>query len=243
MSETTAAVLALLSMIGAAILGLFGKTKVPSDEDTNGVIGLVAALFVVMTSLVIGLMLNSARSTLETNNLNIRTFATQLTLLDRTMRSLGPDAEVAHQRLVEYVQTVLKEVNILEDDPQAEALLDAAGTKLNEIAVSDEQKVAVWNDARQLYRQVIQQRWVVIDAAGGSIPTALIIALIVCLAIIFASFGYRAPRNTFVMASLLLAALLLSAIVYLIEDMDTANSGVIEVSKVPFQQALAELQR
>ena len=41
---------------------------------------LVVNLFVVMTSLVLGLMMNSARNTLETNNRNIRTLATDIIL-------------------------------------------------------------------------------------------------------------------------------------------------------------------
>ena len=203
------AALAFLSMMGAALLGLFSKTRLPSEhlqDDTRSVVGRVANLFVVMTSLVLGLMMNSAKDTFETNNRDIRTLATELILLDRTMRALGPEAEDARRHLVEYVQTSLKGANVLEEDPQAEASLEAAGTSLRAIRVSDGQKVALWNDARQLYRQVVRQRWVVIDEYGGTIPPLLITMVILWLAIIFASFGYRAPRNTSVTASFFLSA-------------------------------------
>src|SRR5262247_1335149 len=233
-------------MMGAALLGLFSKTRLPSEHlqgDTRRVVRRVANLFVVMTSLVLGLMMNSARDTFETNNRDIRTLATELILLDRTMRALGPEAEDARRHLVEYVQTSLKGANILEEDPQAEAALEAAGTSLRAIRVSDEQKVALWNDARQLYRQVVRQRWVVIDASGGTIPTPVIIVLILWLAITFASFGYRAPRNTVVTVSCLLAAVLISAALYLILDMDTPSSSMVRASNVPFQRALAQFQR
>jgi hypothetical protein len=240
------AVLAFLSMTGAALLGFLSKTKLPSEhsqDDTRSVVRLVANLFVVMTSLVLGLMLNSAKNTFETNNRDIRTLATELILLDRTMRALGPDAEDARRHLVEYVQTSLNRANILEEDPQAEASLEAAGTSLRAIRVSDEQKVALWNDARQLYRQVVQQRWVVLDQYGGTIPPPLITVVILWLAIIFASFGYRAPHNTIVTASFFLAALLISATLYLILDMDTPASSMTQASSLPFQRALAQLQR
>ena len=124
------AALAFLSMMGAALLGLFSKTRLPSEHlqgDIRRVVRRVANLFVVMTSLVLGLMLNSARDTFETNNRDIRTLATELILLDRTMRALGPEAEDARRHLVEYVQTSLKGANVLEEDPQAEASLEAAG--------------------------------------------------------------------------------------------------------------------
>jgi hypothetical protein len=233
-------------MMGAALLGLFSKTRLASEnlqDDTSNVVRLVASLFVVMTGLVLGLMMNSAKNTLETNNRNIRALATELILLDRTMRSLAPEAEDARRHLVDYVRIALSGANILEAQPQAEASLDAAGTSLRAIRVADEQKVALWNDALQLFRQVVRQRWVVVDASGGTIPTPLIILLILWLAIIFASFEYRAPRNTIVTASFFLAALLISATLYLIVDMDTPFSGMIHVSDAPFQRALAQLQR
>jgi len=195
-----------------------------------------------MTSLVLGLMLNSAKNTFETNNRNIHALATEIILLDRTMRALGSQAEDARRHLVEYVQTALKGANVLEEDPQAEASLEAAGTTLRAIRVSDEQKVALWNDARELYRQVLRQRWVVIDASGGTIPRPLIIMVILWLAVIFAGFGYGAPRNSVVMAWCFLAALLISAALYLILDMDTPTSSMVRASNAPFQRALAHMQ-
>jgi len=233
-------------MMGAAFLGLFSKTRLPSEhlrDDTRSGVGLVANLFVVMTSLVLGLMLNSAKNTFETNNRDIRTLATELILLDRTMRALGPEAEDARRHLIEYVQISLKAANPLEEQPQAEAALDASGNSLRAIRVSDEQKVALWNDARQLYREVVRLRWIVIDEYGGAIPRPLITMVILWLTIIFASFGYRAPRNSIVTASLCLAALLISAALYLILDMDTPSSSLTQASNVPFQRALAQLQR
>ena len=122
-------------------------------------------------------------------------------------------------------------------------MLETIGTGLRAIRASDEEKVELWNNALRLYRQVIDQRWVLVDASSGTIPTPLIIMLILWLAIIFASFGYRAPRNTIVTASFFLAALLISATLYLIVDMDTPTTGMIEVSNVPVQRALVQLQR
>lgn len=238
--------LAVLSMIGAALLGLFIKrlTAEHLQEHISSAVGLVAGLFVVMTSLTLGLMLNSAKSTQDTNRGNARTLATDIILLDRTVRGLGPEADEARRNLRGYVQEVLTETNVLEEVPQAEAWLNAVGDSLKAIRVSDEQQVALWNDALALYRQVVRHRWVVVDAAGGTIPRPLIITLILWLAIIFASFGYRVPHSTIIMASFALAALLISFALYLILDMDSATStGVFYVGTAPFQRALEVMQR
>jgi len=105
------AVLAFLSMVGAASLGFFSKTKLPPaqlQDDIRWTIRLLASIFVFMTSLVLGLMINSAKNTFETNNRNVRVLATDLILLDRTLRGLGPEAEDARRHLLEYIQTELQ---------------------------------------------------------------------------------------------------------------------------------------
>ena len=115
LNVSVVAILALLSMMGAALLRLYSR-RLPSEhlqDDTSSLVRLVANLFVVMTSLALGLMMNSAKNTLETNNRNLRTLATDLILLDRTIRGLGPEAENTRRYLVKYVQTALKEANIL----------------------------------------------------------------------------------------------------------------------------------
>jgi hypothetical protein len=162
------------------------------------------------------------------------------------MRALGPETDDARRHLVEYVKTELSEWQAtFEANPHQEAKLEAAGTSLRAIRVPEEQR-ATWEYARQLYRQVIRQRWVAVEALGRTIPTPLIILLVLQLVFIFAGFGYVAPRNTVVMTVFFLAALIVSGGLFLIVDMDTPTIGLfepIQVSKAPFQQALVELQR
>ena len=189
MHEVLIAIVTVFCLLSAAIGGLLCSAKLRSrhlQDDTNATVRLVANIFVVMTTLVLSLMMNSARNTLELNERNVHALATDLILLDRLMRSLGPQAEQAHQHLVEYVQTSLTDSNIAEKDPQAESFLGAVGESLREIRPSNDQQTALWNDARQLYQQAVQQRWVVVDASSGTIPAPLIILVIAWLVMIFA---------------------------------------------------------
>lgn len=89
----------------------------------------------------------------------------------------------------------------------------------------------------------MRQRWIVVDAVSGTIPTPVIVIVISWLVFIFASFGYRAPRNAVTMVSLVLAAFLMSANLFLILDMDAPTTrGLIEVCNEAFKRALAEMQ-
>jgi len=243
--ELLVAASAFLSMLGAVFVGFKVHSKYCSSDthsQTQETIGLISNMFVVVTSLVLSLMLNSAKGTFETNNNNVHALASQIILLDRTMRSLEPEAAEARGHLLAYIVASLKEPNIVEEDPEAAASLEAAGASLRAIHVTDDQKLALWNDARQLYRQVAQQRWVVVDTSGGTIPTPMIVLLILWLSAAFAGFGYRAPDNAIVRVSFLMAALLISGGIYVICDMDTPSSGLFRTSNFPFQRALAHLQ-
>jgi hypothetical protein len=245
MFEIAVAVTAFLCVASGGLGALAASAKLSDErnQETVAVVRLIANILVVMTSLMLGLMLNSAKNTLETNNRNLRALSTNLILLDRTLRSLGPEAEESRHRLAEYVRTSLREQNILEEDPEAETLLSSAGASIRAIRVADEQKVALWDDALKLYRQSVQQRWVVVDASGGSIPMSLTLMLVVWLTVIFASFAYKAPTNSVVVHALIIGALLASGALYLILDMDRPGSGLNRTSASPFQRALAEMER
>ena len=67
--------------------------------------------------------------------------------------------------------------------------------------------------------------------------------MIAWLAAIFVGLGYRVSRNAVVTTTFVVAALLLSAALYLILEMDRPASGLIHVSNAPVQRALAQLQR
>ena len=230
-------------MTGAAFAGLFGLGSGRAQGEVHATIRLVANILVVMTSLALGLMLNSAKNTFETDNRNIHALATDLILLDRTLKALGPPADETRRAIAEYVRVSLREPNIVVEDPEAEAALDAGGASLRAMRPSDEQQIALWNDARQLYRQVVRDRWITVDESGGTIPSPLTAMLIIWLVTIFASFGYQAPRNGAVAASFALVALLMSAALYLILEMDEPISGLITISKAPFEKALQQFQR
>jgi hypothetical protein len=234
-----------LCLIVAAFGSLLVSARCPPRqlrEDTLATVRMVTNIFVVMASLALGLMLNSGKNTFEANQDNVHALATDLILLDRTMRAVGPEADEAHRHLVEYVQISLKDPDITEENPQAEASLDAVGASLRAIRLADDQRLALWNDARQLYRQAVQQRWIVVDAAEGKIPPIMILMLIGWLVIVFVGFGYLAPRNLVVTTWFVVAALVISGTLFVILNMETPSSSVVRISNSPFQRALTEIQ-
>ena len=78
---------------------------------------------------------------------------------------------------------------------------------------------------------------------GLSGTFAAVAVVVFWLAIIFASFGLFAPRNTSVTAALFVAALSVAGSIYLVLEMDQPYSGLIKLSSTPLRIALDQLGR
>ncbi|MBP1887488.1 DUF4239 domain-containing protein [Sinorhizobium mexicanum] len=217
------------------------------DDDTNTVVRLVANIFVVMTSLVFGLMINSAKNTFENIDANVHSYATNLILLDRTLRTYGLGANDARQHLIRYVEEAIASPARADDTLRNERdtarfRLDMLGESLAAITPSDSFHESMFAGARQQYNRIVEQRWTIVEQSEGAIPMPLIGMLGAWLTLIFASFGYRAPMNTVVATMFLVSALLIAASVYLVLDMDIPFSGAIQISDAPLHRALAEMK-
>lgn len=246
MNEELFAAIVFVSLTAGAVCGHALNARLPPAslaDEAHAMVRLIANFLVVAASLTLGLMLNSAKTSLDTNNRNVHAYATELILLDRTMRSLGPAGDEPRRLLVDYLRTALLDPYVVSDDPRAEAALEQVGESLRAIRLSDDQQIAIWNDARAAYRQAFRLRWVTVDAAGQTLPGPLLALLVAWLTVIFVTFGYRAPRDRLVLASQMMAAALTAGMMYLIVDMDTPTSGYITASSAPLHRALAEIER
>lgn len=217
------------------------------DDDTNTVVRLVANIFVVMTSLVFGLMINSAKNTFEAIDANVHTYATSLIILNRSLSTYGEATDESRNRLQLYVKEAIAnpyrgDQALIHKKSTAAQYLDDVGTALNNVTPSDRFHESMMVDIRQQYHAIIEQRWKIVEQSEGSIPGPLIGMLVAWLTLIFASFGYRAPNNPMVIGMFTASAFLIAASVYLVLDMNVPFHGPIQVSDLPLRRALAEMQ-
>ena len=93
------------------------------------------------------------------------------------------------------------------------------------------------------FQNVVRRRWTLIEESEGTIPNSFLIMLTAWLVLIFASYGYRAPRNAVVAITLVISAFLISGSIYLILDMDVPFSGPIKISPAPLLRAEEQMHR
>ena len=238
-------------LVAASLGSLVLSERLPAhhrQEETYNVVRLAASIFVVMTSLVLGLLVNSSKNMFEAIDRNIHAFSTELILLDRTLRHYGPEASDVRQRLRAYVRQAINgtwgaDASPVLEDRAAETLLDEVGNGLVAMRPSDPVRTEMWREAEVSYQNVVRRRWVLIEESEGTIPTPFLVMLVAWLVLIFASFGYRAPRNAVVATTLVVSAFLIAGSIYLILDMNVPFSGPIKISPAPLQRAEEQLRR
>jgi hypothetical protein len=252
MSPTAVFVVTLACLFGSAMVGLLVFRFFPPhhrSEETRHVIRSIAGIFVTMTALVMGLLINTAKTRFDGINRDLHSYATSLILLDRTLMTLGPETKETRVRLQTYVARAAGQGSFVNADPllvsdvTSEQMLNGVGEELRAITPSDNQGLAVWNSARQEYGRIVELRWALVEQAEGSIPLPLLVLVLCWLVLIFGSYGYGAPSNATVVLSLLLAAVLIAAALDLIVELDSPYSGSISVSSAPLQRVLAEMRR
>src|SRR5262245_60360466 len=84
-------------------------------------------------------------------------------------------------------------------------------------------------------------RWLMYEQVTTSVSTPLLIVLVLWLTVIFIDFGLFAPFNGTVVSSLFVSALSVSGAIFLILEMYSPYTGVIQISRAPRRSAMAQL--
>jgi hypothetical protein len=129
---------------------------------------------VVLTSLVLGLLVNASKNTFEGIDRNIHAFSTELILFDRTLRHYGPEASDVRQRLRAYVRRAIRgtwraDGSPVLDDRAPKTLLEEVGNGLTAMRPSDPVRIEMWRDAEVGYQNVVRRRGTLIEESEGMI--------------------------------------------------------------------------
>jgi hypothetical protein len=240
-------VIMFVCLFGSAMGSLILHRRLPEPsltKETQDVMKLGVGMIVAMSTLVLGLLTASVKGEFDSVNADVKQFATELVLLDRTLRLYGAEAEPARQELIRYVQRALAETwpgsgqPALVEDATAEALLDRAEQRILALKPADETRSTHKTTATSEIESIVNQRWKLVEEAQNSISPIMIVVLIFWLSITFASFGYNAPRNRIVISVFFLCAASIGGAMFLILELDGPFDGIVKVSPEPLEVTL-----
>jgi hypothetical protein len=217
-------------------------------KETREVIVLATGMLSVLASLVLGLLIATAKNTFDTTDHSIRTYAAEIALLNETLRDYGEQASRPRDELHQYTEQVLRNFWPKNAKPPSRLDSDKAGIFLEHVRediralkpVDDGQKWLM-GQALDISANLLRQRWLLIEQYGPGIHGVVLVILVSWIVAIFVSFGLNAPRNGTVVAAFLVCSIAIGGSIFLMLEMDRPLSGVIRISSWPVENVLAHM--
>jgi CDP-diglyceride synthetase len=252
MSPLTIGAIVFACVFAGALFGMFLGRVLPKEHlsaEAKDVIKVTMAMIATLSALVLGLLTASAKSSLDDKENQLRTWAAQVVLLDRTLAEYGPETQEARALIKRNLEARIAQMWPGKGSrPTPEVI--GSGTGIEDVqqkllALDPRTDAQRWlkSTALTISGTMAAARWTALQEIGSSIQWPFMAVLVFWLAVIFASFGLFAPRNAIVTAALLVAALSVAGSIYLILEMDQPYGGLIKISSAPVRTALEQLGR
>jgi hypothetical protein len=234
-------------IFGGALLGSFLGDALPEHHvspDSKDVVKLGIGVIGTMTALVLGLLIASAKGTFEAQKNEVTQMSVNVIQLDRILAQYGPETKEARDLLHRTIAGALERMWPAENhgvNLEPSAGWEGIFAKIDELGPRNDDQRWLRERARQISMDLGQMRWLLLQQADPAIPMPFLVVVVFWLTMLFASFGLFAPRNMTVIATQLVCALSVSMAIYLILDLERPFHGLIQISSVPFRNALAHL--
>jgi hypothetical protein len=243
----------LACTFGGAMVAMNASSRLPDQylsPASTAVIRLAMAFVVALATLVISLMISSARSSFVIKDGEYRRAAADIILLDRALARYGPETKTARELLRGVAETKLREFWPENSAPRVQSRPIEIGTGIEQIedalhALDPKDNAQRWLQTRalQISAEIEQLSWLLTAQNSSAIRWPTLAILVFWLTIIFVSFGYSAPRNATVIATLFVCSLSIAGAMYLLVQFDQPYSGYIKVSSAPWRAAIDQLGR
>lgn len=251
MNPVLMSIIIIVCAVGGAHLGMAIRNKLPEHHqsgDTKEVVKLGAGMVATLTALVLGLLVSSAKDTLDTMSRELTQDGAKIILLDRTLANYGPETKEIRDHLRSHLVHTVK-LLWPEKVPDTAALLKTEDSHPLEKFQAGLRALTPQNDvqrqlqaqALQLSQELAQSRWLIIETIQRELPQAFLVVLLLWLTILYVCYGLISPRNGTVRAVYFVSALSIAGAVFLILEMNTPLNGIIKVSGAPLQKALTLL--
>jgi hypothetical protein len=243
--------LAFAVIFGGGLLGFLLSRRLPeryNDAGTRAVVTTAMRTVSLLSALVLGLLIATAKNKFDGNNAQTERFAADVMSLNRELVNYGPDATDIRALLHRYVIAKiavgwpsLDGPKPAPDDPLPWRLIDEVQQKLRALHPQSEEQRATLLGALQIAGDFTRSTWLQKAQEADHVPQPFVLILLVWLFLLFVGLGLFAPRNAVTLTALLVTALSIASAVALIDDMDSPFRGFIVVSPQPMQRALAEI--
>ena len=252
MSVVTISLLVASCIFAGGLAGLYLHRLLPpgdQSKETQDVVRLGIGMLSVLASLVLGLLIATAKTSYDATDHAIRSYAAELALLNETLRDYGGAASVPRDLLRTYTQRVVQDGWPTDGarpaglaDDASEPLLEHVREAIRALKPVDAEQKSLQGRAIETNIDLLRDRWLLIEQQGPSVQGVVVIILVSWVTVIFAGFGMNAPRNGTVVLTFLICSLAIGGAIFLILEMDRPLGGVMQISSWPLRNALAQMK-
>ena len=253
MSSLAIAAIVFGFVSGGAILGQVLRPALPPDhlsEESRDAVKLATGVIATLAALVLGLLVASAKGSFDAKRAAVETLAADVIAFDRLLARYGSETREARDLFGKTVAARIAEtwpeggpVSPVLDTTWGTRMVEDIEHRLGELSPRTPEQTWLRQQALEKGADLAHTRWTLLVRWDTSVQTPFLAVLGFWLFCIFFCAGIIGPRNGTVVAALLLAALSVSATIFLIMELDRPYQGLIQISGAPMRAALAQLGR
>lgn len=237
-------------VFSSAMLGSVLRERIPGshlDSESRDVMKLAIGLVATMAALVLGLLTASSKSSFDAIDSEIKETSAKVILLDRVLAHYGAETGEARTMMRQIIAARLaatwpdhaQAVQI--ELPKTVVNPEMLQQRIEGLAPQDDLHRSLQAKAAAILGDIVAARWLVFAQLGNTMPTPLLVVLVMWLVVLFLSFGLLSKRNVTVVITLAVCGLSVAGSILLILELGHPLSGFIRVSPAPLKYALEHL--
>lgn len=249
MSSLAIAALTFACTFAGALVGLRLHRRLPEghrNDDSKDVVRLVMGLVATIAALVLGLLISSAHRNYESQQSEVQEIAVDLFQLDRALARFGPDAKEARDLLHRIVRVEVDRgsrpggiADAIDAPLEAQQAAAVLFERISALQAQGEAQKFIQTRSLQLLGQLSNTRLLLSQQARHTIAWPFLVILVFWLTMLFVGFGLFARNNATLVVSLFVGSLSVAGAIFLILEMNTPYSGIMQVSIEPIRRVLA----
>lgn len=239
-------------VFGAGLFGMWIGPRLPErqrDTDTKTAVAVSMTMVSTLTALVLGLLLSVSNDTFRGNQEQVMSTSSDLIRMDHLFRLYGADAEEARTLLRRYATAMQQDLFPADghrSNVENEATLDIMAKAEDAAAkLTPETPTQHWLQPRimETADTIVQEHYALVKQNLDEMPFSLIVLLILWLIVLFAGCGLYTPRHVTSIIVLLVTSGASAGAIFLMLELDTPNSGFVQLSAQPLQYAVEVMER
>ena len=231
--------------MASALVGM--AIKLPEhhrDPDSKDVVKLVMGLIATISALVLSLLVASANSSYNAERSELQSLSANVILLDRLLVSYGPEAKAVREML--RASIAITHERIWSPNSVQPMTMGGVTKFINEIQVlsprTDAQR-SMQGQIMQIGENLVQTRLLMFEQLGSGISWPVVAVLVGWICLLFLGVGLFTQANLTVTVALVAGALSVSGAIFLILELSSPFSGLLQISDAPSRYALAQIGR